>query len=126
MSLVDPDRHAADRQPRRLVERHDLVGDQVGLLAARPAVDRARHEHDPLGLDQFAEPGVVLRPADHPHESFHVLQIEHRVAGVGRAVPRLLDVGKLDRRDEAADDHLALGLDPGEVGCGMGANRTQQ
>ena len=101
------------------MNRENRIHDQVGLVAAGPPVDRAGHEHHRISLNRRAHLRVVFRPADRADEAVHIFQVKHRVAGVGGALPRLLDVGELDRGHEPPDHHLALGRCTGEVGGAM-------
>ena len=69
--------------------------------------------------------GEVFGPADAADKAVHVLKVKHPVAGVGRAGPRLLRIGELERANKAADYHIPLGRHTAEGGGAVGADRLQ-
>ena len=126
VGLGKTQRDVLDRLLPGVGEGHDLVDDQVRLLAPRPAVDRPDDEDHRVSLDRLTAAGIVLGPADRADDAVHVLEVEHPVAGVGGAGARLLGVGELDGGHHPADHHLPLGGHRGEVGRAVGADRGEE
>ena len=110
LRLDQLERHAAGRLSPEFGDRHEIVDDQVRLLAARAPVDRARYHDHGVGLEQLAEPGVVFRPTDRANESVHVLQVEHAIPCVRGARSGLLHIRELECADESADHDVAFRL----------------
>ena len=97
-----------DRQPIRegflgLIERHDLVDDQVRLPA--PAVHPAFDVADRIRLDEVPHAGELFRPEDAPHHAVRIFKVEVHIPRVAVAA-RFFRLGFFDRGDHPGERNL--------------------
>ena len=74
--------------------------------AARAVFDDATDQQNGIWLDQVAAFQEIIGPQNTAHGALHVLQIEIRVLGGGRARTDFLDMGQLDRGQHASQNDL--------------------
>ena len=83
----------------KLLQRNQLVADQVDLVAPRPAVDQRRGWPESRRLvARCPHAAYSSGHNDAAGHALHVLQIEHHVARVGRAGSRIFRVRVLEGR----------------------------
>ena len=113
LRLIDADDDATGISLFDLIQRYDLVDDQVRLIA--PSVDGTDNQYDRIRFNQVAVVDVVIRPQDTADRTVDIFQVKVHVLGrcTGTTV---LGVGVLERREHSAHTDLRSILEASQFG----------